>query len=161
MKNFCNENDIGYASSVWDIKSAHEIVSLKPSMIKIPSATNLNFPIHNYLCENYMGDIHLSTGMTTRSEINEIIEFYKSKNRIDDVVLYSCTSGYPVDFEDVCLREITNLVEILKGTGAKVGFSGHHLGIAVDVAAVTLGAVYVERHFTLDRLGEAQTMQLV
>ena len=35
-----------------------------------------------------MGDIHLSTGMTTRSEINEIIEFYKSKNRID-VVLYS------------------------------------------------------------------------
>ena len=98
-----------------------------------------------------MGDIHLSTGMTTRSEINEIIEFYKSKNRIDDVVLYSCTSGYPVDFEDVCLREITNLVEILKGTGAKVGFSGHHLGIAVDVAAVTLGAVYVERHFTLDR----------
>ena len=64
-----------------------------------------------------MGDIHLSTGMTTRSEINEIIEFYKSKNRIDDVVLYSCTSGYPVDFEDVCLREITNLVEILKGTG--------------------------------------------
>ena len=40
LKNFCNENDIGYASSVWDIKSAHEIVSLKPSMIKIPSATN-------------------------------------------------------------------------------------------------------------------------
>ena len=54
LKNFCNENDIGYASSVWDIKSAHEIVSLKPSMIKIPSATNLNFRIHNYLCENYM-----------------------------------------------------------------------------------------------------------
>ena len=82
MKNFCNENDIGYASSVWDIKSAHEIVA-ETLNDKIPLQQTY-FPIHNYLCENYMGDIHLSTGMTTRSEINEIIEFYKSKSRIDD-----------------------------------------------------------------------------
>jgi len=66
-------------------------------------------------------------------------------------VLFSCTSGYPVPFADVSLLEIVRLRSTYSGTVKGIGFSGHHLGIAVDVAAMTLGASYIERHFTLDR----------
>ena len=54
-------------------------------------------------------------------------------------------------FEDVCLLEITRLKELYGNRVKEIGFSGHHLGIAVDVAAYTLGATWVERHYTLDR----------
>ncbi|HZJ76403.1 MAG TPA: N-acetylneuraminate synthase family protein, partial [Oscillospiraceae bacterium] len=62
-----------------------------------------------------------------------------------------CTSGYPVPFEDVCLLEINVLREKYENKVKAIGFSGHHLGTAVDIAACTLGASYIERHYTLDR----------
>ena len=140
-----------YSTSVWDLTSAKEICSLNPELIKIPSATNLKFDIHDFLASNYDGEIHISLGMTKRSEIDKIIDFYVDNKRENDLVIYSCTSGYPVPFEDVCLLEIKNLIEKYSSKVKKIGFSGHHLGIAVDVAAMTLGAQIVERHFTLDR----------
>lgn len=140
-----------YSTSVWDLTSAKEISSLNPELIKIPSATNLKFDIHDFLASNYDGEIHISLGMTKRSEINKIIDFYVDNKRENDLVIYSCTSGYPVPFEDVCLLEIKNLIEKYSSKVKKIGFSGHHLGIAVDIAAMTLGAQIVERHFTLDR----------
>jgi sialic acid synthase len=66
-------------------------------------------------------------------------------------VIYSCTSGYPVAFEDVCLLEISRLKEKYGNRVLDIGFSGHHLGIAIDMAAYTLGAIWIERHFTKDR----------
>jgi len=66
-------------------------------------------------------------------------------------VIYSCTSGYPVPFEDICLYEITRLREKFESRVGAIGFSGHHLGFAADTAAMTLGARWIERHFTLDR----------
>lgn len=151
LKNFCDEIGIIYSTSVWDMTSAIEISSLKPVNIKIPSAINTNFSVLGYLCDNYSGEIHLSFGMTTRAEEEKIIRFFESKGRNKDVVIYSCTSGYPVNFEDICLLEICRLKEAYGSTVKEIGFSGHHLGIAVDIAAVTLGATWVERHFTLDR----------
>ena len=65
--------------------------------------------------------------------------------------LYSCTSGYPVAFEDICLHEITRLDQTYGNEIHAIGLSGHHLGIAVDIAAQSLGAKWIERHFTLDR----------
>ena len=53
--------------------------------------------------------------------------------------------------EDICLNEITRLKETFGKDVKAIGFSGHHLGIAVDVAALALGATHFERHFTLDR----------
>ena len=66
-------------------------------------------------------------------------------------MLFNCTSGYPVPFRDVCLLEIVRMRETYEHRVKAIGFSGHHLGIAVDDAAYTLGAAYVERHYTLDR----------
>jgi N-acetylneuraminate synthase len=79
------------------------------------------------------------------------VSFFEKHGRAKDLILYSCTSGYPVPFEDISLLEISRLKETFGGRVRAVGFSGHHLGIAADVAAMTLGAEWIERHFTLDR----------
>ena len=128
-----------------------EISALKPELIKVPSACNLNRPMLEYLCDHFMGEIHLSFGMTSREEEEMIVSFFEEKGRNRDLVIYSCTSGYPVPFEDICLLEITRLKEAFQNRVKSIGFSGHHLGIAVDSAAVALGAEWIERHFTLDR----------
>lgn len=151
LKKWCEEEGLIYSCSVWDLTSAKEISSINPKLIKIPSGSNLNFPMLKYLLDNYLGEIHISFGMTTKNEEKEIVELFKSKNRAKDLVIYSCTSGYPVPFEDVCLLEITRLINEFGKDVKAIGFSGHHNGIAVDVAALTLGAQYFERHFTLDR----------
>lgn len=151
LKSYCEEIGIIYSTSVWDINSAKEIESIKPLMIKIPSACNNNFEMIGWLCENYQGEIHVSTGMTLKSEIEELILFFEKKERNLDVVLYACTSGYPVPFEDVGLLEITELINKYGSRVKDIGFSGHHLGIAIDTAAYTLGATWIERHYTLDR----------
>ncbi|MDR2207304.1 MAG: N-acetylneuraminate synthase family protein [Flavobacteriaceae bacterium] len=151
LKSWCEEFGTVYSTSVWDVTSAKEIASLNPKLIKIPSACNLNKALLEYLCGNFSGEIHLSFGMTTREEEEQIVSFFESKNRNKDVVLYSCTSGYPVPFEDICLLEISRLKQNFGERVKAIGFSGHHLGIAVDSAAVALGAEWIERHFTLDR----------
>lgn len=151
LKKICDDHDIIYSSSVWDLTSATEISSIKAQMIKIPSATNLDFEMQKYLCDNFTGKIHLSVGMTDNTELADIINFYKLEKRIDDLVLYCCTSGYPINFDEICLLEIRKLQDLLQGTKADIGFSGHHLGIAPDIAALTLGVKWIERHFTLDR----------
>lgn len=151
LKEWCEEEGLIYSTSTWDLTAAKEIVSLSPKLIKVPSASNLNFDMLEYLRDNYNGDVHLSFGMTTHKEEQKIIDFFKAKNRAKDLVIYACTSGYPVPFEDICLREITRLKETYGNDVKAIGFSGHHLGIAVDIAALALGATYFERHFTLDR----------
>jgi N-acetylneuraminate synthase len=149
--NYCSEIGIEYSTSVWDLDSAKEITELNPIMIKIPSACNNDFKMLEFLTKNYRGEIHISVGMTTEKEIEDLMQFFENEGRIKDVVLYSCTSGYPVPFEDVCLLEILKLKEKYGSKVKEIGFSGHHLGIAVDIAAYTLGAVVIERHYTLDR----------
>lgn len=151
LKEYCEDLGIVYSTSTWDLTSAKEIASLEPKLIKIPSACNNNYEMLGWLCENYKGEIHVSTGMTSKDEIEDLISFFESKGKNKDVVLYACTSGYPVPFEDVCLYEITRLKELYADRVKEIGFSGHHLGIAVDVAAYTLGATWIERHYTLDR----------
>lgn len=151
LKDFCEDLEITYATSVWDLTSAKEITSLKPEFIKIPSACNNNYQMLDWLCENYRGNIHISTGMTTKGEISSLVEFIIKKNRNQDLVLYNCTSGYPVPFKDVCLLEISRMHEKYGDVVKNIGFSGHHLGIAIDIAAFTLGASVIERHFTMDR----------
>lgn len=151
LKEYCESLGVIYSTSVWDMKSAMEIASINPQFIKIPSACNTNLEMLEWLCDNYNGDIHISTGMTTNKEIDDIIELFTRKGKNKNLVLYNCTSGYPVPFEDICLLEINNLKNKYGDKVKQIGFSGHHLGIAVDVSAYTLGATIVERHFTLDR----------
>ncbi len=151
LKEFCEQIGIVYSTSVWDVTSAKGIVSLAPVMIKVPSACNLRFGILDYLATSFGGEIHISLGMTMREEEEKIVEFMDKQGRCQDVILYACTSGYPVAFEDVALLEIKRLKETYGSLVKDIGFSGHHLGIALDSVAFSLGANYIERHFTQDR----------
>lgn len=151
LKKWCEEYGITYSTSVWDLTSAKEIASLNPEFIKIPSACNNHFEMLQWLCDNYSGEIQISLGMTTHQEEKELVDFFVNNKRNKDLVIFNCTSGYPVPFEDVCLLEITRIKDEYGDIVKRIGFSGHHLGIAVDVAAYTLGASVVERHYTLDR----------
>ena len=158
----CRSMGIEYSTSVWDMTSAIEMTALDPKLLKLPSATNQHFELQDYLCRNFAGEIHVSTGMTTHQELEAIVGFYEARGRAKDLVLYACTSGYPVAFDDICVLEI-NRLQILYGSRVKaIGFSGHHHGIAADIAAMTAGFLgeqqyghgrfaYIERHFTLDR----------
>lgn len=151
LKDYCESMGIVYSTSVWDLTSAKEIAGLQPALIKIPSACNNHYEMLEWLCNNYEGEIHVSLGMTSREEEEELVQLFEKNKRNNDLVLYACTSGYPVPFQDVCLLEISRIKELYGTRVKKIGFSGHHLGIAVDVAAYTLGASVLERHYTLDR----------
>lgn len=152
LKAYCENIGITYATSVWDVTSAREIAALEPEFIKVPSACNTFFEMLQVLRDEYRGEIHASTGMTTREEEEALIRFFEETGQAKDrLVLYNCTSGYPVPFEDVCLLEINRLYENYSDRVKEIGFSGHHLGIAIDIAAYTLGARWIERHFTKNR----------
>jgi len=126
------------------------------------------------LRDEYKGDVHVSTGMTTKKEIEDVVKFFEviashmpaircsSNLRFvsgaqetgaakDRLVIYNCTSGYPVPFKDICMLEISRLYAEYGDRVKEIAFSGHHLGIAVDIAAYALGATWIERHFTKDR----------
>mgnify|MGYP000241637736 CR=1 FL=1 len=152
LKKYAEEIGIHYSTSVWDSISAKEIISINPLLIKVPSACNNNFNMLEELRDNYKGEVHISFGMTTHDEELSIINFFEetgqAKNRL---IIYSCTSGYPVPFADVSLLEISRLYNVYENRVKEIGFSGHHLGVAIDVAAYTLGAKWIERHFTKDR----------
>ena len=129
LKKWCEEAGIIYSTSVWDLTSAKEITGLHPRFIKIPSACNTHYEMLQWLCGNYEGEIQLSFGMTTREEEEEIVRLFEKNGRAKDLILYNCTSGYPVPFQDVCLLEITRMREQYEGRVKAIGFSGHHLGI--------------------------------
>jgi len=151
LKAYCDSLDIDYSCSVWDMTSAREIISLRPKLIKVPSACNTWEDLLRELCRTFSGEIHISLGMTTRSEEEAIVAFLEREGRARDAVIYACTSGYPVPDDDVCLLEIERLQGQYGSRVKAIGFSGHHLGIAIDIAAFVLGAKWIERHFTLDR----------
>ena len=129
LKEWCEEAGITYSTSVWDMTSAKEIAGLNPKFIKIPSACNNHFEMLQWLCDNYKGEIQLSFGMTTHEEEEQIIRLFEENGRNKDLVIFNCTSGYPVPFQDVCLLELQRMQR----------------------AAYTLGAEVIERHYTLDR----------
>lgn len=151
LKVWCEEAGITYSTSVWDMTSAREIADLNPEYIKIPSACNTHFEMLQWLCDNYSGEIQISFGMTTHEEEEKIVSLFEKNGRNNDLVLFNCTSGYPVPYEDVCLLELERMNKQYRERVKSIGFSGHHLGTDVDIAAYTLGAEVIERHYTIDR----------
>jgi len=152
LKEHCEKVGIEYSTSVWDVNSARMITEIGPNFIKVPSACNNNFDLLKVLRDEYKGEVQISFGMTTKEEEEEVINFFEATNQAKKrLIIYSCTSGYPVPFEDVSLLEITRMYDKYENRVKEIGFSGHHLGISIDIAAYTLGARWIERHFTKDR----------
>jgi N-acetylneuraminate synthase len=97
------------------------------------------------LLSEYKGDIHISLGMTSQDERDEIARYLSPYK--DRIVAYLCTSQYPTPFENVHLLELLKMKDIYK----TLGYSGHGYGIATPVISYVLGCTYVESHFVYDR----------
>ena len=152
LKSFCESIGIEYSTSVWDSNSAKATSELNPTFIKVPSACNNNFELLEVLRDEYSGEVQISFGMTTHQEERAIVSYFEEKDQANQrLIIFACTSGYPVPFESAALLEIRRLYDEYGDRVKEIGFSGHHLGIAVDIAAYTLGAIWIERHFTKDR----------
>jgi N-acetylneuraminate synthase len=152
LKEYCDEIGIVYSTSVWDVTSAKEMITFEPEFLKVPSACNNNFEMLKVLRDDFKGQVQISVGMTTKGEVEEIISFFEETDQAKSrLLVYACTSGYPVPAKSVALLEISWLYSLYENRVNEIGFSGHHLGVALDVSAYTLGARWIERHFTKDR----------
>ena len=151
IQSYCKKKNIEYMCSAWDLTSLKQLIKLNVKHIKIPSACNNNQDLLNHLFKKFKGYCHISLGMTTSTEEKKIYELARKYRKNKKLILYACTSDYPVKDEDICLLEISRLRKKYEKNICAVGFSGHHQGISSDIAAGTLGVKWVERHFTLDR----------
>lgn len=148
LKTYAESIGIGYSASVWDMTSAHEVISLNPKFIKVGSPCNDNYEMISALYEDYEGDVHISLGMSSKDEIKHLVRSVLPDNAAKRTVLYHCTSEYPCSFDRLYLLDIQYL---MSEYGFTVGFSNHGYGIAADLAAWVLGARWIERHFVDDR----------
>ncbi|GAA3137036.1 hypothetical protein GCM10010466_29830 [Planomonospora alba] len=130
-------------ASPWDVPSVEFLESLDVVTHKVASASVTDLELLRALAATGKPVI-LSTGMSTLEEIDRAVEILGTSK----LVLMHATSTYPLPPEEANLRTITTLQERY---GVPVGYSGHERGLQISLAAVTLGAVTVERHITLDR----------
>lgn len=145
---YCEKKGIEFLSSSFDHKSIDLLDKLELKRFKIPSGEITNLPYLQHI--GRMGKtIIMSTGMATleevRAALNILMEAGTERNKI--TVLH-CNTEYPTPMEDVNLKAMLTIRDKL---GVKVGYSDHTLGIEIPIAAVTLGATIIEKHFTLDR----------
>ena len=141
---YCKSLNLEYVCTPWDFKSVDILEKFNVSAYKVSSADLTNLPLIEKLISTKKPLI-LSTGMSTRQEIIctvNLLNLFKS-----EFTLLHCNSTYPAPYEDINLRWIDQLKKIHKS----VGYSGHERGINVSIAAYTLGANVIEKHFTLDR----------
>ncbi|MEV4062301.1 N-acetylneuraminate synthase family protein [Nonomuraea dietziae] len=140
---YCDERGLHWFASPWDVPSVEFLEEMDVLVHKIASASVADHELLRALASTGKPLI-LSTGMSTLSEIDQAVEILGT----DKLIMMHATSTYPLPPEEANLRAITTLKERY---GVPVGYSGHERGLQISLAAVTLGAVTVERHITLDR----------
>jgi N,N'-diacetyllegionaminate synthase len=144
----CKARKIGFLSTGFDIESLEFLLGLGLDIIKIPSGEITNLPILRYIAKKGK-QLIISTGMSTVEEIQDcLIAMYEAGASKEKITLLHCNTAYPTPYDDVNLRAITTLQRRFE---LPVGYSDHTLGIEVPIAAVSLGATVIEKHFTLDR----------
>jgi len=148
LKSHAEERGMDYFCSAWEKNSAKQLIDMGCGIIKIPSACiTLDSLMQTVNKENLW--VIMSTGMSTCEEINHAVYMIDKVKRRS---ILHCTSAYPCRFEDLnlaCIQDLKAFYSRLNNTD--IGYSGHNRGIAVDIAAVAMGATIIERHFTLDR----------
>ncbi|MET4560693.1 N-acetylneuraminate synthase [Lysinibacillus parviboronicapiens] len=172
LKNYCDELGIEFLSTPFDHDSVDFLVDeLQMKTVKIPSGELTNSPFIHYIATKQKKMI-VSTGMATMNEIHEALSFiaYGLARPCDDVsidnvhsfyktseakeilkrfvTILHCTTEYPAPFETINLKALNYLSEEL---ALSIGFSDHSQGIAIPIAATSMGATVIEKHFTLDR----------
>ena len=145
---YCKSKKIKFFSTAFDDIGVSYLSSLNLDMLKIPSGELTNFPYLRAIAKTGLPVI-LSTGMANIIEIEKTINIlvaYGTKKR--EITVLHCNTEYPTPMIDVNLKAMLTIKDKL---GVGIGYSDHTLGIEVPIAAVALGAIVIEKHFTLDR----------
>ena len=133
-------------SSVFDKTAVDFLEKINVPAYKIASFEITDIPLIEYVSSKGKPVI-ISTGVATLSDIKEAINACKRMGN-KKIVLLKCTSSYPSPYEEINLKTIPDMAKRFK---CLVGLSDHTLGISVPIAAVTIGAKIIEKHFILDR----------
>lgn len=143
---YCKYKNIMFLSTPFDLESIDLLNDLGLEIFKIPSGEITNLPYLERIGK-LKKKVILSTGMSTLDEIENALNILR-ENGTKDITVLHCNTEYPTPMEDVNLNAMNTIKEKL---GVEVGYSDHTLGIEVPIAAVSMGAKVIEKHFTLDK----------
>ena len=149
LKKYCDNNNIDFISTPFDVESLAFLYKIGVKTIKIPSGEINNYPLL-VAAGKTMLPVILSTGMSIIDDVNDAIKVLKH-NGTKDIVVLQCNTEYPTPYEDANVNSMIFMRDTLK---CKVGYSDHTIGSDVAIAAVAVGAKVIEKHFTLDKTME-------
>ncbi len=145
---YCQSKNIKFFSTAFDLESIDFLSTLNLGLWKIPSGEITNYPYLKRIAQKNE-EVILSTGMCELVDIENALDvLLKFGVKKKQITILHCNTEYPTPIEDVNLNAMKTMSEKF---GVKVGYSDHTQGIEVPIAAVTLGACIIEKHFTLDR----------
>lgn len=144
IDDYCRRKGIDWFASPWDEESVNFLEAFDPVMFKLASASLTDSVLLNKIKKTGK-PIMLSTGMSAMEEVEDAVGIIGTYN----LLLAQSTSTYPCKLEELNLNVIRTYKE--KFPHVPIGYSGHETGLAPTLAAVALGATFVERHITLDR----------
>lgn len=148
LNNYCQDKQIEFCSTAFDIENLEVLVNLGMKRIKIASGEITNIPFLRKVGQ-FSLPIILSTGMCSLADIDlGLNELVRGGAKRDDITILHCCTAYPTPLADANVRAMQT---IQTEFGVKVGFSDHTEGYDAAVAAVSLGATIIEKHFTLSR----------
>ncbi len=152
MKAYCESKNIGYIVTAFEPNSVDWLVdTLGMKTLKIPSSETTNIPMLEQIGRKGVSTI-LSTGASYLDEVVEAVAAlkrgYKEVGATPEIMVLHCVSQYPAPDDDLNLNVLKTLQE---ATGCPVGWSDHSLGITSGIIATGMGAVLIEKHFTLDK----------
>ena len=144
ISDYCAQKEIHWFASCWDEEAVSFMEQFNPPTYKIASASLTDTPLLQALLATQKPLI-LSTGMSTQDEIDQAVKTLSA----NPLAIAHSTSSYPCPAEELNLKMIHTLGE--RFPTAPIGYSGHEVGLQTTIAAVAMGATFVERHITLDR----------
>ena len=144
LKEYSDSIGMIFFSTPTGSQGIQDLLNLDVKFLKNGSDFIQNLPFIKQMAESGLPSI-LSTGMASLAEIDEAVRTFENAGG-KDLTLLHCVSQYPAPMGDVHLRKITSLKHAFD---YPVGFSDHTIGVEASIGAVTLGASFIEKHFTL------------
>ncbi len=149
LKKYADSIGIDFFSTPFDKTSVDFLESINVSKYKIASFEAVDYPLIEYTASKKKPML-ISVGISSLEEINDIVDICHSVGN-NDITLLKCTSAYPAKLENMNLLTIKDMIDKFSKKGVNIGLSDHSMNIETVVAAVSLGATVIEKHFTLDR----------
>ncbi|PUZ21239.1 N-acetylneuraminate synthase [Chitinophaga costaii] len=147
LLDYCKEKGIRFLSTPFDLESIDLLKKLGITLGKIPSGELTNLPYLRKMGQSFQ-EIVMSTGMADLQEVLDAMQVLLDVGvKKECITILHCNTQYPTPMQDVNLRAMEAIRE---AAGVATGYSDHTLGIEVPIAAVAMGAVLIEKHFTLD-----------